>query len=262
MPNEVPKFALDATLAKYVKKPAALNEPELLLLYGQPGCGKTHLAGTVADLPDIKKVLYLDIEGSTTGVLARLDNGAKIDVIRIDQHETPFLFLQAILAGLFENGAETEYDAVVIDTFDVAQNMAEDHYEEIAPRGKSGEPDGYWKWAEVKRWSVDTANGLKRIKALGIMVIHDTEEKTSSGALTKRLLLTGKAKDLVPGIPDVVAYLERKIIDGSAQTVAYFGTDDNKVTKDRFDFPPKVLGATIPSLYKYISEQKSNKEAK
>lgn len=265
--TDVSKFALDATLSKYVNKPDALDKPELLLLYGQPGCGKTHLAGTAADLPGVKKVLYLDIEGSTVGVLKRLNNSDKIDVIRIDKHETPFLFLDAILTQLFEHGTETEYDVVVIDTYDVAQDWAIQHFGSIAPSGKSGEKDGFWTWGEVKTWSTWVAKGLKKIAPLGIMVVHDTEEKTKSGALTKRLLLSGKAKDVVPGIPDVVAYLERKIIDGKPQTVAYFGTDDNKVTKDRFDFPPNVLGATIPALYDYITTQAaasktSNKEAK
>lgn len=253
---KVTEFDLDATLSKYVKKPSALSKPELILLYGQPGCGKTHLAGTAADLAGVKNVLYLDIEGSTVGVLDQLDSKSNIDVIRVDQHKTPFLFLDEILKKLFEPGAETKYDVVVIDTFDTGQDMAVVYFDSIAPFGRSGDKDGFWVWGEVKKWSIMVARGLKSIPAIGILVVHDTEEKTTSGALTKRLLLAGKAKDIIPGIPDVVAYLERTIIDDVPQTVAYFGTDDNKVTKDRFHFPPKVLGVTIPALFKFIEDKK------
>jgi hypothetical protein len=252
-------FALDTTLAKYVTKPSALDTPELILAYGQPGCGKSYLSGTSASIPGVKKVLYLDTEGSTVGVLARLDNSERIDVIRIDQHDTPFEFLEAILNQLFQKGANTTYDVVVLDTYDVAQDWAIAHFESIAPTGRSGETDGFWVWGEVKKWSIWVAKGLKSIKPLGIMVVHDTEEKTKSGTITKRLLLSGKAKDIVPGIPDTVIYLERKIIDGTAQTTAYFGTDDNKVTKDRFEFPPVVWDVTLPALYKYIADQKLKK---
>lgn len=250
---------LDETLAKYVTKPEALTRPELILAYGQPGSGKSHLAATIASVPGVEKVLYLDTEGSTVGVLSRIENSGKIDVIRVDQHETPFQFLNAIVSRL---GEKTSYDAVVIDTFDTAQNWAEEFFEEKAPLSRSGEKDGFWKWSQVKEWSIRTAQTLKRIGPVGVLVVHDKEEKSAGGAITKRLLLSGSSKDVLPGIPDVVAYLERKIVDGEPTTVAYFGTDDNKVTKDRFGFPPKVKSATLPKLFRYIEEQSNSTEEK
>jgi hypothetical protein len=57
----------------------------------------------------------------------------------------------------------------------------------------------------------------------------------------------------------VVAYLERKVMDGEPKTVAFFETDDNKVTKNRFKFPPKVLEPTIPALFAWIDKQKEDK---
>lgn len=250
------KFDLDETLSKYVTKPKALAKPELILIYGQPGSGKSHLAATAASLPGVKKVLYLDTEGSTVGVLNRVENSEKIDVIRVDQHEDPFGFLSTIVKKLLDGG--TQYDVVVIDTFDTAQDWAETYFDDKSPYGKSGEKDGFWKWAQVKDWSVDIARVLKKIAPLGILVVHDAEEKSKSGAITKRLLLLGSSRNILPGIPDVVAYLERKIVDGEPTTVAYFGTDDNKVTKDRFGFPPKVKSATLPALFSYIEKKNTD----
>lgn len=258
------EFELDDILGKYTSKPDPLAKPELMLVYSQPGAGKTHLTGTVADLPSVKKVLYLDVEGSTVGVLSRLDNADKIDVIRVDLQPDPFAFADTILKRLLgyrkSDGTEvppeqTSYDVYVVDTFDVLQDYAIKHFTATAPISRSGEADGFAVWGNVKDWSLDIAKRLKKAQQLGIIVLHDREEKAKSGAITKKLMLSGSAKDVLPGIPDVVAYLERRIIDDKPQTVAYFGTDDGKVTKDRFNFPAKVVGATIPALFGYIDKQ-------
>ena len=242
------EFAIDATLAKYVTKPEPLAKPELMLFYSQPGGGKTHLAGTAIELPEVRKGLYLDTEGSTVGVIA----DQRWDIIRVDKHENTFGFLHSILEGL-EKG--TSYDVIVIDTFDVAQGWAETHFDEKSPVGRSGEKDGYWKWAKVKEWSIWAARMLKTSSALGIIVVHDEEVKSATGSMTKRLSLLGKAKDILPGIPDVVVYLERKTVDGEEHTFTYFATSDNKVTKNRFGFPPKVTDATLPKLWDFIDDK-------
>lgn len=264
------EFELDDVLAKYATKPDPLAKPELMLVYSQPGAGKTHLTGTVADLPEINKVLYLDVEGSTVGVLSRLENADKIDVVRVDLQPDPRAFLDTILKRLLgyrkSNGEEvppeeTSYDVYVIDTFDVAQDLFIKYFQATAPITRSGEADGFAVWGAVKEWSLDVGKRLKKVPQLGIIVMHDREEKDKAGAITKKLMLSGSAKDVLPGIPDVVAYLERRLIDDKPKTVAYFGTDDGKVTKDRFNFPPKVVDATIPALFGYIDKQVADKAA-
>lgn len=250
------EFSLDDVIGKYAKKPDKLAKPELILSYGQAGSGKSTLAATAADLPGVKHVLYLDTEGSSVGVLAKIKNADKIDVVRVDQHEKPFEFVSTLLSdgkqGLFNHANKTKYDVIVLDTFDVAQDMAKDYFDAHAPLGSNGNKDSFAVWNNVKKWTLDIAKGLKSWDGLGILVMHDREEKSDTGAITKRLALQGSAKDILPGVPDVVAYLERRVKKGKPVTTAYFGVEDTKVTKDRFGFPPQVDNVTIPALYAMI----------
>lgn len=246
-------FNLDEALAKHVKKPSERTKPELALLYSPPGQGKTWMAASISEVPGVEKVLILDTEGSTIGSLNGFDDD-KIDIISVEQESKvkSFQFLNTILDHLFDPATKHSYDAVVIDTFDVAQDWAHAYFEETAPVGRNGEKDGFAVWRNVKDWSVDTARALKRIDAYGVLVVHDREEKNKDGALITKLNLLGSARDVLPGIPDMLGYLER---DGG-KTVGYFEAGGGRVTKNRFHFPAAVNNPSFKGLFQYIEENK------
>lgn len=241
-------FELDAALAKYVKKPDPLAKPELVLVYSRAGSGKTYLAGTAAGLPGVNKVLYLDVEGSTVGVLSQLPYNEKIDVIRVDQHAQPVEFLDTIIDGIKTQG--TGYDVVVVDTLDVAQDRKIEWLQ-----GRVD--DGFAVWREVKKWTESLAYTLKTAAPLGILVVHEREEQNKDGAIETRIRAQGQAKDTIAGIPDTVIYLDRRY-DRKMEaetTLAYLATEDRKVTKNRFNFPRVVQDATLPALWKFIENK-------
>ena len=250
-------FELDAILSKYSSKPAKAAKPELLAVYGQPGSGKSFFAGTVAGLPNFKKGLILDTEGSTVGVVT----DQRFDVIRVDKQPDPFKFLSTILSkgkqGLFNPANKHSYDVIILDTLDIAQDLAQSYFleGEGIQYTKNGEVDGFAGWRRIAQWTMDIASGMKSMDAFGVIVIHDREEKAESGAITKRLRLSGSAKDTFAGVPDTVVYIERLRDGDEYVTKAFFGTNDNKVTKDRFNFPPEVKNPTIPALFKYIDDK-------
>lgn len=246
------QFDLGEALSKYIKKPSAKNVPELILFYGRPGCGKTYAAATASELPDVRKILILDTEGSTVGTTADFDDD-KVDIIPVEGIE----HLDAILEKLFDPSIEHGWDAVVIDTMDVAQKWKVKEQQRI--HGTTG--DGVFAaWREVGEWTLWVGRGLKKMKALGIVVFHETEAKDADGGIVVQLKLQGGAKDEFPGIPDIVAYLERKVFDNEGvdeeHTLAHFATSDNKVTKNRFGFPPKMLDPSIPKMYQHIADNR------
>lgn len=217
----------------------------------------TWLGASISEVPGVKKLLILDTEGSTAGTLNGFDDDL-IDIVDC-QRDSPaesFQFLNTILDRLFDSNTVHTYDAVMIDTFDVAQDWAHAYFDSTAPRGRNGEKDGYWIWGEVKNWSVSTARNLKRIPAIGVLIVHDREEKNKDGGLITKLNLVGSAKDILPGIPDVVAYLERTLEGDKEVTLAQFASQDNKVTKNRFHFPAVVRDPSMAKLFRYIEENK------
>ena len=65
--------------------PPAESVPYMnLLIYGEPGVGKTVLAGSAADHPDTAPILILDVEGGVTSLRTRTD----IDVIQVRDIES------------------------------------------------------------------------------------------------------------------------------------------------------------------------------
>lgn len=280
-----PSFELDDIIAKAARKPDPVAKPELWLLYSQAGSGKTHTASGAVDISDDTKVLYIDVEGSTPGVVTNHKNWRNIDIVPVyemtasDEERAQgitneikrFKYLRTLLSEKYLfSGKETKYDYVVIDTFDVAQDYAIDFFEreaQIAADNLGGEVNGFSVWADVKKWTLSVAKNMKSMKPVGILVQHDREEKAKSGAIVKKLALSGSAKDILPGIPDVVLYLERRLVKEPTKddpnntvevTVGYFASEDGKVTKNRFGFPAKVKNPTIPKLLELI-EKKAGK---
>lgn len=264
--TEIP--SLKARLSKYATKPSEASYPEFLLFYAQAGSGKTFLAATVSELPTVKSVLFIDTEGSTTGTLSTFDDN-KIDIIDIrkvvDQINTAnpgtvtySAFLDQILTDLFTNGSE--YDAVVLDTLDVAQDWKIKERQKV--NGTKGDA-AFATWREVADWTEWVGRGLKSVNAISIAVMHDREEKSESGALVKRLRLGGSSKDTFAGIPDVVAYLTRKVyvVDGEERevTIAEFASQDGKATKNRFGFEATMIDPSLKKMWDHITNKKEKK---
>lgn len=92
---------------------------------------------------------------------------------------------------------------------------------------------------------------LKSMDALGILVVHEREEKSETGAVISKIKLQGSAKDTLP-VRRTVAYLTRRIKKGVPVTTAYFGGGRIRRWSRIASIPPQVDNVTIPALYAMI----------
>lgn len=244
---------LDAFKAHMVK-PSEMNQPNLILLYGNPGGGKSWLAASVSDVPGVDKVLIIDTENSTTGTLHGFDD-EKIDIIPVSTHEGFESVLEAVLEAADRD--DFEYDAVIIDTVDVAQSRALEHFEENAPLNKAGEIDGFKVWGALKNWTEDLFRALQEAPFISIAVLHSDRQKTESGPFVDLVALAGSSKNTVPGIPDLVGFVSR---EGDTSTV-HLGSSQTRSTKNRFHLPNEIEDPTMKGIFDAIKNRDAVKPA-
>jgi len=237
-------------LSAYTVKPSTLNKPELIVLYGPAGGGKSYLAATISEVEGMAPVLIIDTEGSTAGTLHGFDDDL-IDILPVHDHAT----FEQITTALLER--EHKYNTVIIDTADVAQERAIEHFLE-----EWGASNTFKAWGDVKSWTNGLARKFKAANFLGIMVFHETIDRTDSGAVLGRSIsLSGSAKEIMPGIPDVVGWVTRKVDKtlGREATTVEFSPDPKKATKNRFELPEKMVDARMSDIFDHISKREEKK---
>ena len=84
-----------------------------MLVYGDPGIGKTTLAGSASEIEAMSPVLFLDVEG---GTMSLRKDYPDIDVVPINEWTDMPRIHSALLAG-------TEYKTVVIDSLTEVQKV-------------------------------------------------------------------------------------------------------------------------------------------
>lgn len=237
-----------------IKKPSQVTVPEIIGLYGSPGSGKTWLAASASEVKELAPILIIDTEGSTTGTVADFDDES-IDIYDLSEIEDDSEKLRAFVKLMKELTTKTHpYNTVVIDTFDVAQAWATKFYQ------AKHEDNGFKAWGEVKEWTVRTIRNLKAAKFLTIVNFHEKEDKTDTGMLVSKLVLDGSARDVVPGIFDIIGYTTRKADkEGKTTTTVQFSPNPRKATKNRFEdkIPARMEEPTIGKLYELITKKKN-----
>jgi len=241
---EVDDFMLE--FGDTLKTPSELGEPALILLYGKAGSGKTHCAASICEVEGFNKTLIIDTEGSASGTVA----GFPDDRLKIKSVNTREEF-NNLLKKLCDPNYSHPFDAVIIDTFDVAQEREIDYLLKTV-KNEKGVLDTRAAWGEVRKWSIKVARMLEAAKFTGILVTHETTDKLESGSILSTVMLSGSAKDVVPGIPGIIGYTVREVKDGKEVTTIQFAASTKRATKNRFHLPQEMSGASMTDIYDYI----------
>lgn len=208
-----------------------------MLVYGDSGVGKTTLAGSADAVPEMRKVLIIDIEGGTLSLRSRYPD---VEVVRVRSWGELQLVYDELYAG------NHDFKTVVIDSLTEAQKMSMDtimrklvdQYED-----RDAEVPG------LREWNINieqTRKFVRLFRDLPLNSIFTTLAKTDKNQLTgasrRKPYLSGKVADEIAGFLDIVTYLYSKEVQpGDHIRVLLCGNTESEVAKDRTDLLPMTI---------------------
>lgn len=245
---------LDALLGR-IAPPAQQKKYLKMLIFAEPGAGKTVLTGTAP------KNLLLDTEDGLTS----LNNHPEI--IAPDLQTVPYKsFVQAELLVKALNDGIPELDN--FDTFSV------DTMSELHKKGLAEVVEREWRRnpVSVNRYVAETEHHTENNEHIRRLV-------SSMRDLERHLIITTHARTVEPknqparifpdfseklantlnGMMDIVGYMYKKQVDGEIVRVLRVHTDGTIACKTRIGgMPSEIINPTWPMLYEYFEKHNAN----
>lgn len=228
-----------------------------ILFYGDPGVGKTRIAGTADDVPEMRKVLFVDLEG---GTLTLTHSNPNVDIIRVSSWKEMQAVYDALHAG------NHDYSTVVLDSlteiqkFNMYQIMTE-----LVDFNEDRDPDV----PGMREWGKNLEQMRKFVRAFRDLPMHTIftalmkNEKDKKTGLSQRMpSLSGKLAAEVAGFLDIVCYMYIKEVNNEQTRLMLSSATDEVVAKDRTGKLPLVMvNPDMSDLLAYITGAKVVEEA-
>lgn len=230
--------------------------PQSIFLYGAPGTRKTSIAASIAKVPGFKKILLIDVDNGTE-VLSMDPEFAHIEIIKINALDPQAkLKLDSIISDVCAN--DYGYDAVIFDTFDVGQDIAERFFKLQHKDSKNT----FAIYGDLGQWSDDTMRKLHDAPHFVAIVTAHSQEKANDAGITRITpRLSGSSKDSIGGVPSLVAHLSFMEHPETSERhlVAIIGESDVTITKNRYRLGQSIVDMDLPKLYELINQKINHK---
>lgn len=229
-----------------------------MLIYGDSGTGKTTLAGSADAVPEMRKVLVIDVEAGTLSLRSRFPD---VEVVRVKSWQD----LQSVYNELY--AGDHGFSTVVIDSLTEIQKLSMD---EIMRKVIAKHDERDEEIPQLREWNINieqTRKFVRLFRDLPMSTIFTALRKQDKnlvrGTSRSKPSLSGKVADEVAGFLDIVAYLYTKEVDQVQTRILLCSATEEVVAKDRTDLLPlTIMNPTMSTIWNAVKGLHNNESAK
>jgi hypothetical protein len=226
-----------------------------IMLYGDSGVGKTHLAGSADEVPDLRPVLMIDFEGGTETLVRTYPDVQQVRV-------TTWKEMQSVYDELHRG--KHGFSTVILDSLTEIQkfNMYS-VMEELIQNRPDLDPDvpGMREWGKNLEQMRKFVRGFRDLPMNTIFTGLKKEDKNDkTGMVTTLPSLSGKLAGEVAAFLDIVGFYYVKRIgsgeDAEDKRLLLFNKTETVVAKDRTGRLPMVMESpSMQSIFDAINSK-------
>lgn len=202
------------------------------IIYGLPGVGKTRLCASADAVPEMRKVLLLDVDGGALSAQELYPNVERLSITNWDQ----VMNVQRDLASGMNHGFQT----VILDTGTEAQKYDQAAVMKQAAKIAADKGEvrdeavpSFREWGITQDHFRQMVRGFRDLPMNFLMTLHVKDQTNDlTGKVSKSPDLPGKLARQIAGFFDVVLYMyvkELPIADGTNSD----GTPKTKMVEKR-----------------------------
>jgi len=229
-----------------------------MMVYSEPGVGKTHFVGTANEHPMTEPLLVLDIDG---GVSTLRKFAKKPDVKPIRSTDDLIKMYRDLYNAIPSDGSKYPYGTIAIDTFSELQQLnlrnIMKQFAKINDKIDADVPDqrGYGKSGTQMR---DILRVFRDLPCNTIFSCHSKSDRDNNMRLVVYPALVGQLRIQAPGFLDIVGYYRMESDGDGVKRLMQFQGTETAIAKDRLGaFDAVEVNPTIPMLWDKL--QSANK---